>query len=133
MRYAIIDGINVINVIDYDEQPSNPPPGFEEPIIAVQSDTAGPGWTYVDGVFIAPYVPPPTPEELIAQCKAQATSILQTTDWTSIADVADPAKSNPYLINQAEFIAYRSTVRGYAVNPVADPVFPTQPTEQWSS
>ena len=66
-------------------------------------------------------------------CKAQATSILQTTDWTSIADVGDPTKANPYLVNQAEFIAYRSTVRGYAVNPVVNPVFPTQPTEQWSS
>ena len=132
-NYAIIDGINVINIIQYEEQPSNPPPGFESPIIAVQSDVAQIGWTYVDGVFIAPYVPPPTPEELIAQCKAQATTILQSTDWTSIADVGDPTKSNPYLINQADFIAYRSTVRGYAVNPVVDPVWPTQPIEQWSS
>jgi len=47
--------------------------------------------------------------------------------------VADPLKSNPYLINQADFVAYRSIVRGYAVNPVVDPVFPTTPTEQWSS
>ena len=133
MRYAIIDGINVINVIDYGAAPSNPPPGFDEPIIAVQSDTAQIGWTYVDGVFIAPYVPPPTPEELIAQCKQTATGILNATDWTSIPDVADPTKSNPYLINQAEFIAYRSTIRNYAVNPVANPVWPTQPTEQWSN
>ena len=66
-------------------------------------------------------------------CKAQATQILNSTDWTSIADVGDPTKANPYLINQAEFIAYRSTVRGYAVNPVVDPVWPTAPTEQWSS
>lgn len=66
-------------------------------------------------------------------CKAQATTILQATDWTSIADVGDPTKTNPYLINQAEFVAYRSTVRGYAVNPVVDPVFPTAPTEQWSN
>lgn len=66
-------------------------------------------------------------------CKSQAMQILNNTDWTSIADVGDPTKSNPYLINQAEFIAYRSTVRNYAVNPVANPVWPTQPTEQWSS
>lgn len=66
-------------------------------------------------------------------CADQAKAILTATDWTSISDVGDPAKSNPYLINQAEFIAYRSTVRGYAVNPVVDPVWPTQPTEQWSS
>ena len=132
-RYAIIDLTVVINIIDYDTPPSNPPAGFESPIIAVQSDTAQIGWTYVDGVFIAPYVPPPTPEELIAQCKAQATTILQSTDWTSIADVGDPTKSNPYLVNQAAFISYRSTVRNLAVNPVVDPVFPTAPTEEWSS
>jgi hypothetical protein len=133
-NYAIIDGINVINVIQYEEQPSNPPPGFESPIIAVQSDTASIGWTYVDGQFINPYVPPaPTPEELIAQCKQTAQGILSNTDWTSIADVGDPTKSNPYLVNQAAFISYRSTVRNYAVNPVTDPVFPTAPTEEWSS
>jgi hypothetical protein len=66
-------------------------------------------------------------------CKSQATTILQATDWTSIADVGDPTKSNPYLVNQAAFISYRSTVRNLAVNPVVDPVFPTAPTEQWSS
>ena len=133
MRYAIIDLTVVVNIIDYDTAPSNPPPGFESPIIAVQSDTANIGWTYVDGVFIAPPVPVPTPEQLIVQCKATATSILQSTDWTSIADVGDPTKANPYLMNQDAFIAYRSTVRNYAVNPVVDPVFPTAPTEEWSS
>ena len=66
-------------------------------------------------------------------CKATAQQLLQATDWTSISDVGDPAKSNPYLVNQAEFIAYRSTVRNYAVNPVEFPDWPTQPTEQWSS
>jgi hypothetical protein len=66
-------------------------------------------------------------------CKAQATQILNSTDWTSIADVGDPTKANPYLVNQAEFIAYRSTVRGYAVNPVENPTWPTAPTEQWST
>ena len=133
MRYAIIDEIYVINVIDYDEQPSNPPPGFEEPIIAVQSDVAGPGWTYVDDKFIGPITPSPTPEELIDLCKSTATGILSQTDWAAIPDVADPLKSNPYLENQAEFVAYRSTIRNYAVNPVVDPVWPTQPTEQWSN
>jgi len=71
--------------------------------------------------------------ELAANNKTQATTILTNTDWTSIADVADPEKSNPYLMNQAEFIAYRSTVRNIAVNPTFDAVFPTQPVEVWSS
>lgn len=65
-------------------------------------------------------------------CKQQATSILQSTDWTSIADIASP-ENNPYLTNQAEFLSYRNVIRGYAVNPVENPVWPTQPTEQWSS
>jgi hypothetical protein len=66
-------------------------------------------------------------------CSSQAKVILQQTDWTSIADVGDPTKANPYLVNQAAFISYRSTVRNLAVNPVVDPVFPTAPTEQWSN
>jgi hypothetical protein len=66
-------------------------------------------------------------------CADQAKAILTATDWTSISDVGDPAKSNPYLVNQAEFIAYRSTIRNYAVNPVEFPDWPTPPTEQWSN
>ena len=100
MGYAIINGINVINAIDYDTMPSNPPPGFNDPIIAVQSDTASPGWTYINNEFIAPPVPAPTPEQLIQQCQMTASALLSSTDWTSIPDVADPTKSNPYLMNQ---------------------------------
>jgi hypothetical protein len=66
-------------------------------------------------------------------CKQQASALLSQTDWTTIADVADPTKSQPYLLNQAEFTAYRSAVRVLAVYPVADPVWPVKPTEQWSS
>lgn len=65
-------------------------------------------------------------------CKNKATEILYKTDWTTIADVADPIYT-PYLMNQSAFKQYRAIIRGYAVNPVADPVWPTQPTEQWSS
>lgn len=65
--------------------------------------------------------------------KQQAVSLLQQTDWSSIADVADSEKSNPYLINQAEFIAYRSQLRQIAVYPTWDAVFPKEPVEVWSS
>jgi hypothetical protein len=65
-------------------------------------------------------------------CKAKAVQLLQATDWTTIPDVADPAVSTPYLMNQAAFAAYRSQVRALAVNPVANPVFPAQPNEEWS-
>ena len=72
-------------------------------------------------------------QEPLNECKAQATKLLYETDWTTIADVADPAKSNPYLMNQAAFTAYRSQLRQLAVYPVANPVWPTKPTEQWSA
>ena len=72
-------------------------------------------------------------QEPYESCKQQASGLLYKTDWTTIADVADPTKSNPYLTNQAEFIAYRSQVRQLAVNPVENPVFPPVPTAQWSS
>lgn len=85
-------------------------------------------WTYVDGVFIAPDIPIPT----AAQNKATASSLLSATDWTTIADVANPQISNPYLANQADFIAYRNVIRNIAVSPVAgDLVWATVPVENW--
>ena len=76
----------------------------------------------------------PNTDDTLAKnaCKKQASELLYATDWTTIPDVANPS-NNPYLLNQADFIAYRNTVRGLAVNPVANPVFPTVPTAQWSS
>jgi hypothetical protein len=80
---------------------------------------------------IALYVAPtPTAE----QNKESAVNLLNQTDWTSIADVADPAVSNPYLMNQAEFLTYRSQLREIAINPTAGFItFPTMPQEQWNS
>ena len=95
--------------------------------------------------WLSPEVQQPTQqacdEEILKQgtdapleaCKQQATGLLKATDWTTIPDVANPQVSNPYLINQAAFAAYRSQVRQLAVYPVVDPVFPTMPTEQWSA
>jgi len=93
----------------------------------------------------SPSIPQPTQAQVEAEqatldaqapltaCTNQASSLLSQTDWTSIPDVANPAVSNPYLMNQSEFLAYRSTVRNLAVNPVANPVFPPLPTQKWSS
>ena len=73
-------------------------------------------------------------QQIAAQNKATASQLLTATDWTTIPDVADPAVSDPYLMNQAEYAAYRSQVRAIAVNPPTTPaVFPTQPTSQWSN
>jgi signal recognition particle GTPase len=71
--------------------------------------------------------------ELAANNKTKAVDILNTTDWTAIASIADPTESNPYLTNRPEFLTYRSIVRQIAIAPTFDAVFPTEPTESWSS
>lgn len=99
---------------------------------------------YATLVWTSPDTTQPTEEEAIAQqqyleqqqplndCKQKATQLLYETDWTTIPDVANPQVSNPYLMNQAEFATYRSALRQLAVYPVADPVWPVKPAEQWS-
>jgi hypothetical protein len=52
--YAIIKDGAVINTIEYAEQPSNPPPSFEEGVIAVLANGAGVGYTYTNNIFTAP-------------------------------------------------------------------------------
>jgi hypothetical protein len=81
-----------------------------------------------------------TPEQLAqyrqsiaAQNKTKAANLLSQTDWTAIPDVADPLKSDPYLVNQAEFVAWRSNIRAIAVTPTWDAVFLAQPNEVWSN
>lgn len=87
-------------------------------------------YMYENSNFVPYVIPQPTAE----QNKSNAVFLLQQTDWTSVADVGNPEMSNPYLVNQAEFIAWRSQVRAIAVNPVGGAnIFPTKPQEQWSS
>jgi len=74
------------------------------------------GWSLINGEWVAPAGP--TPEEIQAQNKQQAVTLLYQTDWTTSADVADPVNS-PYLANQDEFIACRNLVRQIAVYPTA--------------
>lgn len=73
---------------------------------------------------------PPTAE----QNKATAVRKLQETDWATIPDVADPNKSNPYLVNPAQFLTYRNTIRAYAINPVEGYIdWAVVPNAIWSS
>jgi hypothetical protein len=52
--YAIIENELVINIVEYEEQPTNPPAGFPEGTIAVLANGVSPGWKYTDSVFTAP-------------------------------------------------------------------------------
>ena len=75
-----------------------------------------------------PYIP--TADEN----KGMASALLSQTDWTTIPDVSDPTKSNPYLTNVNEFLTYRNAVRQYAINPISGTIdWPTVPTSVWAS
>lgn len=132
MKAALVNSQNIVdNIIVWQNGDTWAGP---ETVVEIADDVVvSVGYSYLNGQFIAPPTPAPTPEQLTAQCKQQAIVLLQQTDWTSIPDVANPAVSNPYLINQSEFLAYRSQVRELAVNPVPNPVFPTEPTPQWGN
>lgn len=94
--------------------------------------TAG-NFNYVNGQFVSVPVPDPVPPTA-AENKALAMKKLQDTDWTTISDVGDPTKSNPYLSNIQAFITYRNAVRQYAINPVAGNIqWPVKPTEVWTT
>ena len=78
--YAIIKDGKVENIIEYDAQPTTPPPGFEGGYIAVQADMVSPGWLYENGAFVdttppaEPIVMPPTPT-LVEQILASPTDL----------------------------------------------------------
>jgi hypothetical protein len=103
------------------------------------------GTEYSGLVWLDDAIPMPTEEAVNAEiatltaqqpfddCKKKASELLYETDWTTIPDVADPSKSNPYLVNVQDYVTYRSAVRQLAVHPVANPVWPVKPTSQWSA
>lgn len=86
---------------------------------------------------IAEFVPEPIPPIIpptAEQNKQEAVNLLTESDWTATPSIADPQVSNPYLTNQADFLAYRSALREIAVNPQEGFLtWPTKPNEIWSS
>ena len=56
-KYAIVKDGSVVNVIEYAEQPSAPPPGFDAGHEAIQADAVSPGWVYDNGAFTNPNPP----------------------------------------------------------------------------
>jgi hypothetical protein len=83
--------------------------------------------------YIEGETPEPPAQNYAAQNKAQASTLLQQTDWVELDDVADPANP-PYLSNKPDFTAYRAALRSIAVTPPTTPaVFPAKPDEVWLS
>jgi hypothetical protein len=110
---------DVAGWIEYDDQPNE-----DITVLPEWAGNAMAAWTVAN----TPAPPsPPTAE----QNQATAVGILESTDWTTIADVANPI-NNPYLANQDEFLAYRNEIRKIAVYPTAgDLVWVTPPVEVW--
>jgi len=78
-KYAIVkDGV-VVNVIEYEAQPSTPPAGFSEGHEAIQADNVSPNWHYANGQFTDPNPPVvvamPTPKSLTDMILADPTEL----------------------------------------------------------
>jgi len=107
---------------------------FNKPI-PNEEITALPSWANCCmAKWDAANIPTPPAPPTAAQNKTTAIAKLQATDWATIPDVADPAKSNPYLANAQDFVTYRNAVRQYAINPVAGDIsWPAIPQEVWTT
>lgn len=126
-NYAVVEQTEIVNTVVSDAEFAQAEGWILLP------DGFGIGDFYIDGQFVKAPQPQPTPEEIQSQNKQEAQSLLQQTDWTCTVDINNPQYSDPYLMNQDAFLAYRSTVRQIAVNPPTTPaVFPPMPDEIWS-
>jgi len=62
IRHCIVDTNTniVVNIIDYETEQTGIPPGLENNLLCVKSDTGEIGGTYADGVITNPPQPEPT-------------------------------------------------------------------------
>ena len=80
MKYAIVkDGV-VVNVVEYESQPSTPPAGFEDGHVAIQADAVSIGWTYVNGQFTDP-----NPPEIVEMPPMPTLTVMILADATELA------------------------------------------------
>ena len=57
-------------------------------------------------------------------CKYEAKKRIADSDWSVLPDVN--------ITNKSEFENYRTQLRNLIINPVENPVFPTEPNPIWS-
>jgi len=57
MKYAIVKNGVVVNVVEYEKQPTTPPAGFSEGHEAIQEEYVSVGWHYANGTFTNPNPP----------------------------------------------------------------------------
>lgn len=59
------------------------------------------------------------------ECKDKAKQLLSESDWSTLPDV------QTQLLNYQDFVNYRSQLRNLVINPVENPVFPSEPEARW--
>lgn len=91
---------------------------------------------YSSILWLSPGIPQPSESavnakvaELNAQAPLKATKDeakrrIAASDWSVLSDVG--------ISNQADFVAYRAALRNLIINPVTNPVWPTEPEPIWS-
>ena len=57
-------------------------------------------------------------------CKIKAKQLIFNCDWSVLPDVK--------IYNKSEFESYRETLRNLILNPVENPIFPSEPQPIWS-
>ena len=115
--------LDVAGFIEFDDKTK---PNEEIAVLPDWANNAYAAWVTADTA--------PKPVPTADQNKQTAVFLLQDTDWATIPDVANPAVSNPYLVNASDFVLYRNLIRGIAVNPVAGELqWPVAPVAVWGS
>ena len=114
MKYLQNPGAKLYQVVGYDEVTQ------EDEIKTALAE----GWTEVS------WTPTINNADLLSLCKAQAKELLQATDWSEIPSVSN-INNTPHLVNVADFLFYRQALRALVINPVANPIWPTLPVENW--
>ncbi|MBV8044486.1 tail fiber assembly protein [Pluralibacter sp.] len=130
MRYALISTGTVENIVvcEQAEQATGLFPDVD--VVNIDGEDVGPGWAYADGIFTAPAVPEPTPEELITQAEQQKAALRQTAEseisWRHDAVDAGIATAEEAAA-LAEWKKYRVLLMRVDTSKVPDVEWPTQP------
>jgi len=106
LRYAIIDSATgiVLNIVEYQTAPNNPPPGFEVGIIAVATEVADTRWTW-DGTALVPppaIAPPPSNAYMVPPVMVAA-ALGQVVTPASV-DISNPTGTGLFNIVAAMYI-----------------------------
>lgn len=127
--YALIEistGM-VVNTIVLDESSSwTDPDGY----ITIQTDVASTGWSYVDGVFSPPPIPPLTPDEIFAANQMRQSSLLAQASqpMTAILIALQLDATDSVTVSARAWRNYYQALQAVDLT-VEDPAWPSAPDQ----